>query len=345
MMSTVIAVTYEAAKQQLVELIASRALPPLQAAILNALALDDYGFQLSAAPSILAPEVNCSTEVCLENLTELISANLVIRVADQIHPRVVANYAILGVSEELRQALRQGRPSPFEQLDAPHSAEAMETLHQMFLQETRPLYIGLEMTSHRVFQRLEERASSGRLTVFLMPARRLISPERQRHYDDILDGWIRFVKGLAPGVRQNVRLRVTRIPYRYLYTSSLTPTFIRFDCYWYDQGSTRRGTMVSASKGSSLYDLVYREYSEAVLGAAPLRQLWFWDWARHLASRFTPVLVTAALVAVAYGLVTILGKTLEPVNYLAAFLVGLAGESFWDLKRARRHAVRGLYEN
>jgi len=335
--------TYQEAANEIRRVVHAEQLSPVQAQVLEVLALDDYGFQLTAAPSILAASINRPAEECLEALTELTSADLVLKISDQYHSRVVANYARLGVTEEMRQALRLGHPTPFEQLDAPHSAEAMATLHTLFVEEPRPIYLGLEITSHRVFQKLEERALAGHMTVFIMPHRSLVAQEQKRHYDDILRGWIQFLRDLSRPARQNIRLCIARVPRRYLYTSALTPQFVRFDCYWYDQGTTRRGVMVKATKGSSLYDLVQREYSETVDASAPLLRVWPWAWTKHVAVRFAPLLVTATLLVVAFVLDKSVGTGSSLAKYVAVFLVGLAGESLWDMQRSRPRAPRGLY--
>lgn len=337
--------TYQAAKASLKELVATKGLPAGQADILETLALDDYGFQLSAAPSILAGSLNRSAEDCSEALTALSGTGLVLTVSNDSHLRIIANYQALGATEELRQALRQGHPTPFEQLDAPHSAEAMATLHALFVEEPQPIFLGLEMTAHRVFQKLTERAEAGRMTTFLMPHKSLIDEGRHRQYDEVLHAWKQFLRNLTGRGRSAVRLRITRVPYHYLYTSAVSPNFVRFNCYWYDQGTTRRGVMVRASKGSSLYDLVQREYAEAVHLASPIWSVWPVEWIRHKVASYAPLVITALLVVLAYILESKLGAQVQIAKYVAIFFLGLAGESFWDFYKSRRRTPRGLYRS
>ena len=58
--------TYEEASDEIRRLSRAKGLPSVQEQVLEVTALDDYGFQLSAAPSILAVSTNRSTEECLE---------------------------------------------------------------------------------------------------------------------------------------------------------------------------------------------------------------------------------------------------------------------------------------
>jgi hypothetical protein len=339
------AVTYEQAKTHLKTLVAALPLAELQSRALEAIALDDYGFQLSAAPSILAASINCPVADCSHLLTVLMGAGFLLTVATDSHTRVVANYTKLGISEEYRQALRQGRPTPFEQLDAPHSAEAMATLHALFLEETRPIYLGLDITAPTVFEKLAERSRKGLMTVFVMPHRSLIPPERHAHYNEIRRQWVTFVRELPASARRNIRLRISKRSYRYLHTSALTADYVRFNCYWYEQRTTRSGTMVKAQKGSSLYELVYREYAEAVANASPIASLWPAEWLQHVSLRFAPILIVSTLLVAAYVSEAIAETGLRFAAFVATFLAGLAGEALWTSFRDNVRTPPELYES
>lgn len=297
-------------------------------AVVQEIVLDHDGYDAGAAESILAAILNRDLATVGAALRRLQSRGLLQHTAPNGHQRIVANYSALHIPMRLGQRIRAGSPSPFRVIDAPASPSAMGTLHSLFLEEARPLYLGIEVTAHSVFKHLKARADAGFTTVVIMPRKRIVRSAKRDHSDEVLRGWIGFVRSLPRHARRNLHIRIATGDYPYLYSSTLTPEIARFDCYWYDQGTTRRGTMVSANAGSSLYDLVKREYGGLLERSAPLFRLDPRGWLLEGARQLKHVLVVVALVAVCIGLEYRFGE-IPGIISLVTFLLGLAGEALW----------------
>lgn len=327
--------------QRLTEAIAKLQLPPLEVRVLEEIAKDPYGITPLAAPSMLAPLTHQPLEECQEAVLQLVSKKLLLRVEVGNEARLVADYDLLGLPEETRQALRL-LASPFETLDSPHSPKAMSSLNQWFLDEHQPIYLGLEITSHKVFTTLGQRANNGYMTIFLMPRRSHVPAAQQTHYDEILKAWKRFLRDESKRVRRNVRIYLTNRPYRSLYTSALGPKSVRFDLYYLNQDTTRKGTMVQAPLKTSLYKLVYDEYENAYSEAEPLASIWFWDWLKAQYARYR-LLIWGAVFLIMSALLSWAGDSWVP--FLGLALAGAGVSLVTNHLAQKKWTRRTLYKN
>jgi hypothetical protein len=310
-------------------------LPSFLAEVLGQLALDGDGLDAGAAPSFVASLMNRPLEECNDAIIELLGRNLLLlRVVDAPNARLVANYQILGIGEETRLRLTR-RATPFEALGAPHSPNSMSTLDAIFREERDPIYLGLEVTSHKVFRELQARAEAGRVTVFLIPKRQHLPSERTVHYDEMRSAWVRWLGEGRRALRKNIRILVTPRPLPHLYTSCLTRNVARLDLYHYGQNTTRRGEMIQAPRGSSLYDLAYRQIREAVNTSVPLPSVWPVEWAGFFLRRTW--LAIAGLGAA--GGLSWFGRW----PFLATLLLGIGTNAVFEWFRSVRWPPTELY--
>jgi hypothetical protein len=328
------------ALKELETAISNLQLEELPRAVLTEIASDPHGLDPEAAPSVLASLTHRTLADCSHACTDLASSQLVIKVRDGSRERLVANYSKMNIAEELRQALLI-RACSFETLGAPHSAKAMATLDALF-EEKEPIYIALEITSHRVFRHLKHRANNHRVTIFLMPRKNDLPQERHAHHDEVLREWKEFIRTGDSKLKDFIKVRLTAVPYRHLYTSSISANRVRFDMYAFTAGehSTRRGDMVQADRNTSLYESVYREYRAAAHYSLPLFQLWPIEFLEYYATKYSPPAI-GALLAIGF---TWYGGGGIYWALLAAIVAGIAGNSFYDLLRERRWAPPDLYK-
>jgi len=316
--------------------IANQNISPFLTRILEEFAKDAYGLEQTTAPSIIASLTNRSFDECNQAIIELVGRNLLLRVEDGSGVRLVANYQQLGIDEETRRALFL-RAWSFEILGAPHSPKAMSTLDALFREERQPIYVGLEVTSHKVFREIEARANEGRRTIFLMPKKSDLPSERQLHHDEVMATWINFLRKGPEVLRKHVRICLTPKALPHLYTSAIGPNHVRLDLYQYDQNTTRRGEMVLTRRGSSLYDLAYRQYCEAVYMSPPLASVWPWEWVRFTLRRYW---LTATGVGLA-ALLTWIGGGFATL--FAALFLGVAANALYEGLRSRTWVPPDLY--
>lgn len=325
-------------QQKLEEAIKHLKLDPFCSVVLKEIALDPHGLEMISAPSVLASLVCRPLQDCNTAIVNLSSQQFLTQVTDDGRSWLVANYQKLGIDEETRHQLLH-RASPFKTLGAPHSPNALHTLDSLFL-EKEPIYLGLEITSHRVFRHLEERARNQLLTVFLLPKKSALQVERHRHYDEVLQEWMDFINKGSADVKKFTRIRNTNVAMPHLYTSSLTADHVRFDMYLFKEGerTTRTGVMVEAQHGSSLYEVVYREYCDAVYSSLPIFSLWPAEWLGCYAKRFGP---SIAGLMIASTLSWIGGSVLAVI---AALVFGISGNAIYDSLRERVWDAPELYK-
>jgi hypothetical protein len=208
----------------------------------------------------------------------------------------------------------------------------------MFRDEVDPIYLGLEITSHRVFKELARRAESGRRTFFLVPRRRDLPGERWRHYDEVRAEWLKFLKEGPQYLRENIRIQLTWRALPELFTSAIAKRTVRLDVYQYGDTTTRRGEMIQAPVGSSLYDLVYQRFAETADGSPPLFAVWPLDWAYFFWKR---VWLTVLGLGIG-GLLTWVGSGLAA--FLAAIALGIAGNALYEQLKGVRWSPPQLFE-
>lgn len=227
------------------EAIEKQHLDSFLAMVLEIIGGDPFGVDSNAAPSIVASRSNRSQADCSIALTSLAGRGLINEIQYDSRSRLIANYGALKLTEEVKQGLLL-RASHYEVLGAPHSPKAMATLEAFFRTERNPIYLGLEVTSHKVFRELENRANAKLQTIFLIPPKKYLSSQRHHHYDEVLNEWIKFIQNGPAEFREFIKIRITAKAYPHLYTSSIGPESTRFDVYLLNNKdrSTRYGEIV-----------------------------------------------------------------------------------------------------
>jgi hypothetical protein len=132
------------------------------------LAQDPHGIEREACPSMVASSQDISMEAANSAIIELLGRELLRQDGPNEEGRLLANYEALQVDHETRELLIRRR-KPFDDQGAPHSKQAMKGLDEFFEKGGDHIFLGLEVTSHSVFRRLESRAKAGRRTTFLIP--------------------------------------------------------------------------------------------------------------------------------------------------------------------------------
>ena len=160
---------------------------------------------------------------------------------------------------------------------------------------------------------LEHRTGKERHTTFLVPRKSLLSPRRQRHYDDILNRWVRFLNQGRPQGKRLVDVRVTDAPFQDLYTTALSEDRARFNVRFLDSDTTRDGKILEVSSGTSLYLAVRERYSDALEHSISLWRVWPWRAIRQWVARN---MMTGVILAIAI----ILSRLTNPIASIVAAL-------------------------
>lgn len=241
---------------------------------LETLACDPHGIERLAAASMLAGATGASIEACSDSVQGLLGAHLLLLVDG----RLQANYALLGIDADAKAAL-QSQAQPSQSLGSPHSQAAMSSLREWMVAQPGAIYLGMGISSHKVFgDALALRASAGRTTIFVLPPRGAFPPSRHDHYDEIIAGWIKYIREGDRTLKSNIRLIISPEMRPYLYTSGIAQDKSRFDVYWTNFPTTRNGEIIEAKPSTSLYDLVKNEYADALEAGTPLFRLWPIDY-------------------------------------------------------------------
>jgi hypothetical protein len=282
-------------RRTLQDAIANQGLDEFESRVLEELGVDAHGLDRLAAPGFIASLTNRPMEESSDAIISLLGRGLLVAVDDAAGvSRLFVNYAALGIDDETRLALL-AKPASFTTLGSPHSERAMETLAALLREERGPIYLGIEVTSRKVFKELDARASEGRKTIFLLPRKQDVRSELGVHYDEVIRDWIAHLKDGASYLRRNIELRVTQQPFPYLFTSALTSSRVRLDVFSYEAGTTRQGEIIETQRGSSLYDLAFAQFREAHRDSRPLRQVWPGKWLLAVAASYWIAILFIAL--------------------------------------------------
>lgn len=296
--------------------------------LLLALCEDAHGYEWSIAPSLAASYVKPQTnDSAAAAIGELLASDLVAVTSVGSERRLRANTDALNLGPCDRDSLAASGPV-LDSQGQPHSPGAMQGL-EMFLDATQGIvYLGVEVTSHHVFeQALLARAASGRRTILFMPRRTDVSAIKRLAYADELNGWIAFVRQAPASLRNNLRIRITSVPFRDLYTTAISRDNARVNVRSYANPSTRAGQMLVAPRGTTLHDLLASRYAEALRQSVAIGSLWLleflFDWARRVA---LPVLVLGGGLIVAIVTSNVVTFVLSFVASAAvAMIPGLSG--------------------
>lgn len=243
-------------------------------------ARERYALELNGAPSLLASDLCMSIADANDCLLALLGTAL-IRQVPGAPPRLEADFAKLGLSSDEKEELQTTRPT-FDNYGPPHSEGGMESLRNFFERESGTIYLGLEATSHKVFPFLSQRARNGLRTVFLMPKRKDVQSEKQNHYDEVLEDWLKFLKNGDKTLRDNVEILLTAKSFPDIYTTALSSKMGRLNAREMSAKNTRAGIILEANAESSIYQLLRSRYEYAITGAhapwryRPRRALIFW---------------------------------------------------------------------
>lgn len=314
------------------------------AEVLRYLVLEPLGIREEAFASVMASRTRETGERCTQALARLLGRGLVRSIPDGGHRRYVANQDELALdAAALESIAAMERPPAVTQLGPPHAEPAMRSLAKTLLEQRGHLYIGLDITAHDVFTELEERARRGFRTTFLAPHRSAVPSDLREHWDHIYSGWATWLRASDRGVRKNVTLLITPKYYRHLSTSLAAEDHVRLDVYWKQDDTTRKGEIIRAESGTSLYDFVRSEYEDALVTAYPYWRVSLIDFLVVKVRRLViPVFVVLALVAINYwGLqqVTLGQRLVYPV--VSSLLSDIIGGLF--LKRLWWHPKKPLF--
>jgi hypothetical protein len=310
------------ATENLSNIIAKLNLSDDAARALYEVAVDPHGIERNAAPGLVASILDLSLERSNQSLIELLGKNFLVVKAFDDDERLFANYELLGVNEETRNQLLKSQEI-FVNLQEAHSKISIKTLDSFFEENKEPIYLGCEVTSHHTFRMLKSRAEAGRLTIFLIPPKKGVSVNRHIHYDEVLSEWVRFLKEGPAYLKKNVKIRITNRPFPQLYTSGLSSEISRFNLYFLSAKTTRRGSLLEVKEGTSLYQLIFQNYQEALRESCPLWRLWFLE-----ALGFWLVKLSLPITLIVLGIV--LSKLNNPIAMaISAIAIGLVVNMIW----------------
>jgi hypothetical protein len=314
---------HDIALNKLQESINEKNLNADSAKTLYEISIDPHGVEQSAAPGLVASLLYISMERANQSLIELIGKDLLTLKETDNDTRIYPNYNKLDIDEETKCELL-AKQEVFENMREAHSHSSINSLDDFFLQNDDTIYIGCEVTSHHTFRKLSERASNNKQTVFIIPRKKHVSKSRHIHYDEVLNGWIKFIKDGPSELKKNIRIRLTNHSFPQLYTSSLSISKARFNLYFLNDKTTRRGSLLQVKKGTSLYELIFQNYQDALSNSYPIWRLWPLDAAKYWSIK---IVLPVSLIATG----VFLSKLNNPVSItLSAIAVGLVVNILWS---------------
>lgn len=287
------------------------------------IALDPHGIEKTAAAGLVASLLDISLERSNQALIELLAKKLLISNDNEKEIRIFANYELLKIDDITHRHLLE-RQEVFEDTKESHSKDSMKSLDEFFDLSTDTIYLGCEITSHHTFRRLANRASENRHTVFLMPREKHLPPARHTHYNEVMDEWVKFINDGPKYLRKFIRIKITDRPFPQLYTSGLSKDKARFNLYFLNTRTTRRGSLLQVKQGTSLYQLIFDNYQEAIKASSPYWKLWSLE---ALAYGLSKLLLPLALITIG----TILTKLANPISIaFSAIVLGIVVNIIWD---------------
>jgi hypothetical protein len=322
------------AHEELSAKVAALGVPPLEAQILEELAKEPDGMPFGEARLGLEAVMTAPDTECYLAIAKLQKAGYLI-----LHDEsgfLSVNFEAIGLDPDTQRAVLVPRES-YTPIGTPVSERAVETLEELF-QSDAPLFLVLEMTGRHLFPALPDRARSGRPTVFVYPARKLLPAHKLDGYDRALEEWRDYIKNGDPSLRKHVRICIAQTPIEHLYLSVLSRTRLRYTLYTYDSG-VRYGELVEASVGTSLYQTVDDHFRRVVRQARPLWRLWKKDWIR---------VALAARLGLLGGLVLAITLTLVggSVGLLAAAIVAsVVANHLYEILQRRRGKLPSLFKS
>jgi len=316
------------ALKSLLEAISKHSISQNASDVLYEIALDPHGMEKNTAAGLVASLLDISLERSNQALIELFAKELLISNKDEDEIRIFANYELLKIDELTRSHLLE-RQEIFVNTKEAHSKDSLKSLDDFFDLNTDTIYLGCEITSHYTFRRLADRASRSRYTIFLIPREKHLPPARHIHYTEVMNEWIKFINEGPKYLKKFIRIRMTDRPFPQLYTSGLSKHEARFDLYFLNTKTTRRGSLIQVKQGTSLYQLIFDNYQEAIKSSVPYWKLWpieaLFYWVLKL------LLPLALIVA---GIM--LTKLNNPVSIaFSAILLGIVVNIIWDKWRIK----------
>lgn len=303
--------------------------------ILVKLATDPHGIHRDLASAIVAPMIDGTNTEADIALRELYGKQLIIETQVNNEPRIVANYNLLGISEEEKSLLI----SPliqFEIIGQPHSQNGMVTLRQFF-DDPSEIYVLMGITAHNVFDSLDERAKSGKKTVFFFPAKKHISDRQKRHYTEVLNGWVTALNDGPRYMRDNVQLQIVNIGYWDVYTSALSSSVARINLNHSSSSSTRDGTIIQVESSSSLYAM-YKERIQSIYdNSRPILRLKPGLWSRYILTRAAWPITLASLGVVCAAYTNVYA------GVTSSIAIGLLRVWIWDTIKVKAWSKHELF--
>jgi len=190
-----------------------------------------------------------------------------------------------------------------------NAKEAKPSLDKIFeIENDEILYVYLALTPPKEFPKLRDRINAGKKTIFFM-SHKSNFPECQKLYDDCIKEWIDFIKRYGDKqvefylVKNQKKGNEKKIDtYRFLYSSLLAQSTVRFNIYKYNKNGivvTGIGNLLESqiTDKHSLYDIVERAYIDVWNERIGI---WKIDWKvylkRLLANNFFGILFSSFMI-------------------------------------------------
>jgi hypothetical protein len=307
----------------LVDAIGKKHLSIDAARALYEIALDPHGIEKATSAGLVASILDISMERSNQAIIELLTKNLLISSPKGNETRIFANYELLKIGDFTRRHLLK-RHEIFEDMRESHSKNSLKSLDDFFDLNIDTIYLGCEVTSHNTFRRLTKRAEEKKRTIFLMPKRKFVSPARYTHYDEVLAEWVNYIEEGPDYLRKYIRIRITDRAFPQLYTSGLSEDQARFNLYFLNAKTTRRGSLLQVKKGTSLYQLIFDNYQEAIKSSIPYWRLWPIESTVNILLK---LLLPLSLIVIGI----ILTKLNNAISItLSAIILGLVANIIWE---------------
>lgn len=169
------------------------------------------------------------------------------------------------VTEEQNRTLK----SSFENLGAPQSNNALQSLLHLINTEKKNIIIVSDATSPTTYQGLQNRINNNLSTTILLPPKKEIPNEKHPQYTKIMKEWRKFYKEN----RNNkfLTILISRSINPSIRTGLLTTDYARINIRELDPQTTRNGNIIKVNSNTTLY---YQFNSIVKKQTKKARKLW-----------------------------------------------------------------------
>jgi hypothetical protein len=214
-------------------------------------------------------------------------------------------------------------------LGSPHLTNAMNTLHQIFVNERSELFVALGITSMEAFQpHLTIRLNKSFKITFIYPSKFFVKQEQLAHYKEELNKWVLFIKNLPKNKAKLITFRIASIEYKELYTTLYSDGVSRINVRKNLVDSSRKGILLQTSKGSSIHQVVKNSYMNLLGNSKRYYKMDFKGYVFDTIKRNSNFIILVGLLFIILILLPLLSDSFSYKEIMQFFISSIVGLAF-----------------